>query len=163
MATDESKRVMEIKRKNYEQTNFLAPKGFKVLLRALGRKEKCSAAEVIRRSVLIHAGLENMPDENMLNLFDKALTSADVSDMLLANQTIEYLKNQMAEKGQEYDPQIKPPDKWFNTESINALSNVLKELKGHGNKSKQIVISKRDYLSLCRLLSNAKLSDSNIL
>ena len=161
MATDESKRVMEIKRKNYEQTNFLAPKGFKVLLRALGRKEKCSAAEIIRRSVLLHAGLENMPEDKMLNLFDKALTSADVTDMLLANQTIEYLKKQMVDRGHDYDPQLKPPDKWFNTESTNALLNVLKELKD--NKQKQISITKHDYLSICRLLSSAKIADNNIL
>ena len=139
MATKESKRVMEIKNKNYEQTNFLAPKGIKSLLRAMGRREKCSAAEVIRRAVLARAGLENMPDENMLAKLDKAYTSAEVADVLIDCQAVEYVKRELARRGrpvpaEETTVVMLPPVRWYKDESLAALENTTLAIK---NKASQ--------------------------
>ena len=168
MATKESKRVMELREKNYEQTNFLAPKGIKTLLRAMGRREKCSAAEVIRRAVLARAGLENIPDENMLAKLDVAYTSADVADAIIDCQIVEYLKTDLAKQGRPLPTGDTIPvmlsSRWYKESSMAILGGLYRTIEKQPitEKPRTIAMMKSDYLALCRLLANTKIIDDDI-
>lgn len=169
MATKESKRVMNLREKNYEQTNFLAPKGIKTLLRAMGRRENCSAAEVIRRAVLSRAGLENMPDEVMLAKLDKAYTNAEVADVLIDCQTVEYVKRELERQGRPVPAgdatAVMLSSRWYKDESYAVLRGLCDTIAKQPimDKPRPLAMTKRDYLNLCRVLANTKIIDDDIL
>ena len=72
MATEKNRRDMEQRKIHYDQVSFLIPKGGRRLLRAMGVKERCTAADVIRRAVMARAGLERVPNEKNLEKLDAA-------------------------------------------------------------------------------------------
>lgn len=90
MASKESRRVMSLRNKNYERVDFLAPKGTKILLRVMGRKERCSSADVIRRAIMARAGLERLPDEELLAKIDETTTRKEAAAALIHCQTVEH-------------------------------------------------------------------------
>ena len=89
MATEKNRRDMEQRKVHYDQVSFLIPKGGRRLLRALGIKERCTAADVIRRAILARAGLERIPKESELQKLDAAETPREASDALKYCQTVE--------------------------------------------------------------------------
>ena len=61
MATKESKRVDEHRRKYFDRISSLIEKGGNALINTLAIREGVTKAEVIRRSILARAGLRYMP------------------------------------------------------------------------------------------------------
>lgn len=171
MATKESKRVMKLREKSYTQVNFLAPHGTKILLRAMAQKEKCTASDVIRRAILARAGLEEMPDAVNLAKLLSSETSHEAADALIDCQAVEHVKRQSPAQIQVIK-QTKPEEKatvvmlsskWYKDESLAALRNVQKAVTQQNTmqKPRPFTLSRRDYIALCRLLSNADIVDND--
>lgn len=89
MATEESKRVMELRKKNYDQLSILVPKGYKKLLQAMSIKERCNVSEVVRRAIMARAGLEQVPEESLLVKLDAVETPKEAAAALKHCQTVE--------------------------------------------------------------------------
>lgn len=93
MATKESKRVMELRKKNYDQLSILVPKGYKKLLQAMSIKERCNVSEVVRQAILERAGLKYLPDADGLKQLTKAETPREAARALKYCQDKEFLDN----------------------------------------------------------------------
>ena len=76
MATKESKRVDEHRRKYFDRISSLIEKGGNALINTLAIREGVTKAEVIRRSILARAGLRYMPFPDDL----KALEEVETQD-----------------------------------------------------------------------------------
>jgi len=167
MATKESKRVMELRAKNYKQINFLAPHGMRMLLYAMAQKEKCTASDVIRRAILARAGLERMPDDaNLVKLYATE-TSREAAGALIDCQAAEYVEDEMIRQGRPLPAQNTPvvmvSSKWYKAESTAALQAAQQEINRQNitQKPRRIELSQRDYNALYRLLSNAVVIDDD--
>lgn len=86
MATQASKRVMDQRKRDYDQISFVIPKGGKSLARAQALREGCTSAEVMRRALLSRCGLEDMPDGDERKAIDQAGTKEDAERALLSIQ-----------------------------------------------------------------------------
>lgn len=167
MATMESKRVMQLREKNYKQVNFLAPHGTRSLLRGLARKEKCTSSDVIRRAILARAGLEEMPDDVNLAKLNATETSREAADALIDCQTVEYVKRELKQNGKPLPAQgtsvVMLSSKWYKTESLEALQAVRQAVENQSvtQKPRPIAIKKRDYNALFRLLANTVIVDND--
>lgn len=168
MATRESKRVVALRKKNYDQVSFLIPKGGRRLLRAMGIKERCTAADVIRRAILARAGLESVPEEINLAKLDAAETNREAADALIDCQTAEYVTRELKRQGRPVPPDDVPvvmlSSKWYKDESTAALLAVHKAVQEQSamKKPRPIEISRRDYNALQRLFSNLVVRDDDI-
>ena len=167
MATRESKRVMKLREKNYKQVNFLAPHGTRLLLHAMAQKEKCTASDVIRRAILARAGLEKMPDDVHLAKLNATETSREAADALIDCQTVEYVERELIRQGRPIPAQNTPvvmlSSKWYKEESTAALQAAQQGIDRQNamQKPRPIELSRRDYNALCRLLSNAVVTDDD--
>ena len=165
MATRESKRVMQLRERNYKQVNFLAPHGTKLLLQAIARKEKCTSSDVIRRAILARAGLEKMPDDANLAKLAATETSREAADALIDCQTVEYVERQLIRQGRplpaEKTPVVMLSSKWYKEESLAALEAVKNDVERQNTmqKPRTFEITRRNYDALCRLLANAVVID----
>ena len=167
MATEKNRRDMEQRKIHYDQVSFLFPKGGRRLLRAMGIKERCTAADIIRRAVLARAGLEKLPDKNMLDKLDKAETPREAADALIDCQIVEYVKGELL-------PQWRPTEiddttvvmvssKWYKDESMAALQTLQKGVQEQNTmkKPRPIELTRREHDILCRLLANTVIIDEN--
>lgn len=90
MATKESKRVMELRKKNYDQLSILVPKGCKELLKIMAIAEKKNVSDIVRNSIIEYARLRQYPSTEIM---DKLLQK--VSDEITpkeAKAILEFLK-----------------------------------------------------------------------
>lgn len=155
MATEKSLRDMEQRSVHYDQISFLIPKGGRRLLRAMGLKEKCTAADVIRRAVFARAGLERLPDKTMLEQLDAAETNAEATDALIACQRAEYMKKRPSLP----DDLIIVPGT-FAREEIAALEAVKEALTRQSMAGEYTIrISTDEYQAIQRLVSRLQCDD----
>lgn len=165
MATEKSKRDLEQRRRDYDQVSFLIPKGGRRLLRALGIKERCTAADVIRQAVFARAGLEHLPDETNLAKLDAAETSREAADALIDCQTVEYVERELIRHGDplpaDNTPVVMLSSKWYKDESLEALQAVRQAVERQNvmKKPRPIELTRRNYEILCRLLANTTVID----
>lgn len=165
MATEKNRRDMEQRKIHYDQISFLFPKGGRRLLRVMGIKERCTAADVIRRAILSRAGLEKVPDDNMLAKMDKAETPSEAADSLFDCQTVEYVKHELKQQGRPAAPDDVPiimlSSKWYKDESIAALQALQKGIMEQNatKKPRPVELTRREFDILCRLLANTVIID----
>lgn len=157
MATEKSKRDLEQRKRDYDQISFLIPKGGRRLLRALGIKERCTAADVIRRAVMSRAGLDRVPDENNLAKLDAAGTRREVTDALIACQRDEYAN---ARWGMPWSPsQNMTNDEIYILEKI--IIPALRKQQPFELPA-TIKVTKNLYVAMSRLLSRMEYDDDEI-
>lgn len=168
MATEKNRRDMEQRKIHYDQVSFLIPKGGRRLLRALGVKERCTAADVIRRAILARAGLEKIPDKNMLDKLDAAETPREAADALIDCQTVEYVKGELIRQGRPTETDsttvVMLSSKWYKDESTAALLALQKGVQEQNTtkKPRPIELTRREHEILCRLLANTIVVDDEI-
>lgn len=149
MATEESKRKLKQRKTNYDQVSFLIPKGGRRLLRVMGIKERCTAADVIRRAILSRAGLERVPDEEHLEMLDEVGTRKEAIFALIACQRDEYAKSRWSNF-----PWV-PPQTLTNDEIYIMEKIIIPELKQQKpfEHPMTIKVTKNLYIAMCRLLA----------
>ena len=157
MATEKSKRDLEQRKRDYDQVSFLIPKGGRRLLRAMGIKERCTAADVIRRAVLARAGLERVPAEEELKTLDAAETPREAAEALKGCQTIEIGNTRMGMPW--YPSQGMTNDEIYIMEKI--IIPALKKQRPFDSPA-TIKVSKNLYVAMCRLLSRLEYDDDNM-
>ena len=134
-------------------------------MRAMGIKERCTAADVIRRAILSRAGLEKVPDDNMLAKLDKAETPSEAAEALVDCQTVEYIKREFKQLGrtdqQETMPVVMLSSKWYRDESLSALQTLQNGIQEQNitKKPRPIELTRREFDVLCRLIANTIVSD----
>lgn len=157
MATEKSKRDLAQRRRDYDQISFLIPKGGRRLLRALGVKERCTAADVIRRAVLSRAGLERVPAEENLVKLDAAETRKEATDALIACQRDEYAS---ARWNFPWTPsQTMTNDEIYILEKV--IIPALRQQRPFDPPA-TIKVSKNLYVAMSRLLSRMEYDDDNL-
>lgn len=157
MATEKNRRDMEQRKIHYDQVSFLIPKGGRRLLRALGIKERCTAADVIRRAILARAGLENVPNESELKMLDTADTPKDAAAALKHCQTVEIGNKRIGMPW--YPAQNMTNDEIYIMEKV--IIPALKQQKPFELPA-TIKVTKNLYVAMCRLLSRMEYDDDNI-
>lgn len=154
MAKEKNRRDIEQRKRNYDQVSFLIPKGGRRLLRVMGIKERCTAADVIRRAIMAHAGLEKIPKEKELELLDKIDTPKDAALALIHCQTVEHGE---ARWGFPWWPaQGMTNDEIYIMEKI--IIPALKQQKPFELPA-TIKVTKNLYVAMCRLLSRMEYDD----
>jgi hypothetical protein len=157
MATEKSKRDLEQRKRDYDQISFLIPKGGRRLLRALGIRERCTAADVIRRAVMSRAGLERIPNEKNLEKLDAAESRKEATDALIACQRDEYAN---ARWRFPWSPsQAMTDDEIFILEKI--IIPALRQQRPFDPPA-TIKVSKNLYVAMSRLLSRMEYDDNNL-
>ena len=157
MATEKNRRDMEQRKIHYDQVSFLFPKGGRRLLRALGIKERCTAADVIRRAVMARAGLERVPNETELQKLDAAETPREASDALKYCQTVEIGNKRIGMPW--YPAQGMTNDEIYIMEKI--IIPALKQQKPFELPA-TIKVTKNLYVAMSRLLSRMEYDDNEI-
>ena len=157
MATEKNRRDMEQRKIHYDQVSFLIPKGGRRLLRALGIKERCTAADVIRRAILARAGLEKVPNESELATLDAAETPKDAAAALKHCQTVEIGNKRIGMPW--YPAQNMTNDEIYIMEKV--IIPALKQQKPFELPA-TIKVTKNLYVAMCRLLSRMEYDDDNI-
>lgn len=97
MATKESKRVDEHRRKYFDRISSLIEKGGNALINTLAIREGVTKAEVIRRSILARAGLRSMPFPDDLNALEEVETKEEANYAIMHLQRKEE-KNEIINK-----------------------------------------------------------------
>ena len=157
MATEKNRRDMEQRKIHYDQVSFLFPKGGRRLLRALGIKERCTAADVIRRAILARAGLERVPNESELEKLDAAETPKDAAAALKHCQTVEIGNKRIGMPW--YPAQNMTNDEIYIMEKV--IIPALKQQKPFELPA-TIKVTKNLYVAMCRLLSRMEYDDNDI-
>lgn len=157
MATEKNRRDMEQRKIHYDQVSFLIPKGGRRLLRALGVKERCTAADVIRRAVMARAGLERVPNETELQKLDAAETPREASDALKYCQTVEIGNKRIGMPW--YPAQGMTNDEIYIMEKV--IIPALKQQKPFELPA-TIKVTKNLYVAMSRLLSRMEYDDNEI-
>lgn len=154
MATEENKRKLKQRNRDYDQIGFLIPKGGRRLLRVMGIKERCSAADVIRRAIMARAGLEQVPEESLLAKLDAVETPKDAAAALKHCQTVEI-----------GNKRIGMP--WYPSQSVtNDEIVIMKKIIIPALEQQKpfelpatIKVSKNLYTAMCRLLSRMEVDE----
>ena len=154
MATEKNRRDMEQRKIHYDQVSFLFPKGGRRLLRALGIKERCTAADVIRRAILARAGLEKVPNETELQKLDEVQTPREAADVLKYCQTVEIGNKKIGMPW--YPAQSMTNDEIYIMEKI--IIPALKQQKPFELPA-TIKVTKNLYVAMSRLLSRMEVDD----
>ena len=98
MPTEESKRVMNQRKANYDQISFLIETGGRELIRVLALREGCSGSEVIRRAVLARAGIRQLPYPDKLQMLDGVSNAKDaetaIGELQKAEKQNPYMKGE---------------------------------------------------------------------
>lgn len=156
MATEESKRKLKQRKRDHDQVSFLIPKGGRRLLRVMAIKERCTAADVIRRAIMARAGLERVPDDNLLDKLDTVNTRKDATSALIYCQTVEH--------GQQRWGVPWWPAQGMTNDEIYIMKNViipaLEQQKPFALPT-TIKVSKNLYMAMCRLLSRLEVEDDD--
>lgn len=157
MALEKSKRDLEQRKRDYDQISFLIPKGGRRLLRAMGIKERCTAADVIRRAVMSRAGLERVPEESNLVKLDAVETRKEATDALIACQRDEYAKTR-------WNMPWTPSQNITNDEIYILEKIIIPALRKQRpfELPATIKVSKNLYVAMSRLLSRMEYDDDNI-
>jgi hypothetical protein len=167
MATEKNLKDMEQRKIHYDQISFLFAKGGRRLLRAMGVKERCSAADVIRRAILARAGLERVPDKCNLDKLDATETPREAVDALIDCQSVEYVKRELRRQGRqipgEQTTAVMVSSQWYKDESLAALEAARAEVEKQNQRDRprMIELSRQDYDALCRLLANTLVIDDD--
>ena len=97
MATKESKRVEEHRRKYFDRISLLIEKGGNALVNVLAIREGVTKAEVVRRSILARAGLRSMPFPDDLKALAEVETQEEADYAIMHLQRKEE-KNEIINK-----------------------------------------------------------------
>lgn len=154
MATEESKRKLKQRKRDHDQVSFLIPKGGRRLLRVMGIKERCTAADVIRRAIMARAGLERVPDDDLLAKLDTVETRKDATSALIYCQTVEH--------GQKRFGIPWYPAQGMTNEEIIIMKNIIipaLEQQKPFELPSTIKVTKNLYMAMCRLLSRMEVED----
>lgn len=154
MATEKNRRDMEQRKVHYDQVSFLIPKGGRRLLRALGIKERCTAADVIRRAILARAGLERIPKESELQKLDAAETPKDAADALKYCQSVEVGEKRIGIPW--YPAQGMTNDEIYIMEKV--IIPALRQQRPFDHPA-TIKVTKNLYVAMSRLLSRMEYDD----
>lgn len=156
MATEKNRRDMEQRKIHYDQVSFLIPKGGRRLLRAMGVKERCTAADVIRRAVMARAGLERVPNEKNLEKLDAAESRKEATDALIACQRDEYA-------AARWNMPFAPSQNMTNDELYILEKVIIPALRQQRplEPPATIKVTKNLYVAMSRLLSRMEYDDDN--
>lgn len=157
MATEKNRRDMEQRKIHYDQVSFLIPKGGRRLLRVMGIKERCTAADVIRRAIMARAGLEKIPNESELEKLDTVETPKDAASALKYCQTVEISNARIGMPW--YPAQSMTNDEIYIMEKV--IIPALKQQKPFELPA-TIKVTKNLYIAMCRLLSRMEYDDNEI-
>lgn len=157
MATEKNRRDMEQRKIHYDQVSFLIPKGGRRLLRVMGIKERCTAADVIRRAIMARAGLEKIPNESELEKLDTVETPKDAASALKYCQTVEIGNARIGMPW--YPAQSMTNDEIYIMEKV--IIPALKQQKPFELPA-TIKVTKNLYIAMCRLLSRMEYDDNEI-
>ena len=97
MATKESKRVEEHRRRYFDRISLLIEKGGNALINVLAIREGVKKAEVVRRSILARAGLRSMPFPDDLKALAEVETQEEADYAIMHLQRKEE-KNEIINK-----------------------------------------------------------------
>lgn len=125
-------------------------------MRAMGIKERCTAADVIRRAVMARAGLEKVPAESELQKLDAAETPKDAASALKYCQTVEIGNKRIGMPW--YPAQSMTNDEIYIMEKI--IIPALKQQKPFELPA-TIKVTKNLYVAMSRLLSRMEYDDDN--
>lgn len=131
MATKESKRVDEHRRKYFDRISSLIEKGGNFLINVLAIREGVTKAEVIRRSILARAGLRSMPFPDDLNALEEVETKEEAEYAIMHLQRKEE-KNEIINKLlQELSPE--PDSAKYNMKIDHDTRRCLLHLAGYSD------------------------------
>lgn len=165
MPTNRSERVMEQRKRDYDQVSFVISKGGKYLARAQALREGVTVAEMIRRAILARCGLESMPDftmphyHNIVAASDKESAERAIDGL----QRDEYIKRHLEEKpDDDVYMTVMLASQGMKDEYIKALLDLLDALEDTTpalwddawNPPTEIKITKKTLAIVRRLLSN---------
>lgn len=129
MATKESKRVDEHRKKYFDRISSLIEKGGNSLINTLAIREGVPKAEVIRRSILARAGLRSMPFPDDLNALEEVETKEEADYAIMHLQRKEE-KNEIINKLlQELSPE--PDSAQYDMKIDHDTRRVLLRLAGY--------------------------------
>lgn len=157
MAKEESKRVMRIRERSYEQVVFLTEKGGRKLYRAIAKRDGMPVSEMIRQAILARAGLSMMPYPADLEKLDEAATAeqarqalADLQKKESVNEIIQRVLHKLANE---------PPETQYHatiTEwDAEPLEDVARRIiAAIEKKQAALQLSGRELAALRRLIAN---------
>jgi len=166
MATDRSERVMQQRKRDYDQISFVISKGGKYLARAQALRESVTVAEMIRRAILARCGLESMPDFKMPH-YSNIVTAEnkESADKAIAGlQLDEYVKNhQRKAPNDDVYMTVMLSSLEMKNEYIQALLDLLDAIEdteapgaAGWTPPAHIKIKKNSLAAVARLLSNVE-------
>ena len=98
MATKESERVAEHRRKNFDRISLLLEKGGRELVRVLALREDCTGAELCRRAILARAGLRISPYPGQIQKLEEVQTQQQAQAAIMrlqgsemASETVQHI------------------------------------------------------------------------
>lgn len=167
MAKKRSEKVMEQRKRDYDQLSFVMDKDSRYLIRAQAIREGVTSAEVMRRAILARCGLDKMPDTTTPQYQD--IKSVELHEE--AQQALTRLQDDErdAEKGTMQTYLVTLAGKVAQNEYIAGLLGLLDEIedvlppirdRGWQGADK-IVLDKRKISAIRRLLSNLEEVESD--
>lgn len=98
MATKESERVAEHRKKNFDRISLLLEKGGRQLVKVLALREDCTSAELCRRAILSRAGLRIFPFPDQIEQLDGVETQKQAQAAIMrlqgsemASETVQHI------------------------------------------------------------------------
>ena len=98
MATKESERVAEHRRKNFDRISLLLEKGGRELVRVLALREDCTGAELCRRAIIARAGLRISPYPDQIQKLEEVHTQQQAQAAIMrlqgsemASETVQHI------------------------------------------------------------------------
>lgn len=89
MATKESERVAEHRKRNFDRISLLLEKGGRQLVKVLALREDCTATEIFRRAILARAGLRIFPFPDKIKQLEEVETQSQARAAIMRLQAAE--------------------------------------------------------------------------
>ena len=167
MAKKRSEKVMEQRKRDYDQISFVMEKDARYLIRAQAIREGVTSAEVMRRAILARCGLDKMPDTTTQQYQDIKTVELHVE----AEQALTRLQDDErdTEKETQQTYLVTLAGRVAQNEYIGGLLGLLDEIedvlpptKNRGwQGADKIIIDKRKISAIRRLLANMQEVESD--